>query len=200
MARRGSVVDKSATMQAEAASHGGLVALSGGPAGQQWHWRDEWLAYPAHHWRRPGYVETTELVTNPQPECRGYGQATVWKYDRSLVPPETAAPDVEPIPPAYCACGERLLLRPHGRQGCERCRLGVTTPASVWRPHGVAPSGPIEPPAEVVPDLVELDESTERESAPELVSQPQSTSALSPPNPAEVADFAWRNIAHLYDR
>lgn len=71
-------------LAAEALEHGGLVALAGGPASCQWHFKDWYLTQDPECWRRAGYVETRELVENPVPELRGYGMGVVWRFDSTV--------------------------------------------------------------------------------------------------------------------
>jgi hypothetical protein len=198
MSRRVTTEDKQAKAAAEATTHGGLVALAGGPA-IGWFWRDDWERCRKTK-RFVGYVETGERIENraiKDPngiDLRWYGPGTVWRFDPSLAPPEPPSSQIDPIPPAYCACGERLLLPRVGRETCERCRLGVTTPALVWRPRGVVTAEVPEWFVEPAPDLAEP---VELESAPEPASQPQEPP---PASAVEIAGFVWRCVAYLYDR
>lgn len=203
MARRAPTEDRQSRAASEADSHGGLVALTGPEPG--WYWRDEWDRWMAGSARFAGYVETSELaenrnITDPSGvNLRWYGKAVVFRFDPSRVPPNVPTPDAEPIPPRYCVCGERLLLPRIGRVSCERCRLGVTTPVIVWRPHGVAHSGSDGVPVEVPTDLDDPGDPAGLEPAPESVIQPQPP-CPPPLSPDEVADFVWSHVAALYDR
>jgi hypothetical protein len=208
MARRAPTEDKQARATAEAATHGGVAAMQGGPWNGFWFWRDDWERAIAG--KLAGYVETADQVENKPikdphgVDLRWYGPGVVCRYDASLVPDAGPASDVPPIPRAYCACGEQLFLP--GRDTCERCRLGIP-PGSclVWRPHGVVPAEPpvwfAEPTTEPSADSAladgELDALT-----PELGSATATLSREPTPSsdPAEVADFVWSCVAHLYDR
>lgn len=206
MVRRAPAEDKQARAAKETAEHGGLVALLGGPWNGFWFWRDDVIRQREVP-RFAGYVETGEQVENrsiKDPngiDLRWYGLGAVWQFDPSLGPPKATSAQVNPIPLAYCACGECLLLP--GRDTCERCRLGVSPDSClIWRPHGEVPAEEpewtAEPLANPVLDSGDLIE-PQPDPEPAPVAQPQD-STLPPPDPAEVADFVWRNVAYLYDR
>jgi hypothetical protein len=128
-----------AAMFAEAESHGGLVALQGGPAHACWLLRDQFLGQPEAAWNRDGYVETRETVQNPGPELRGYGPATVWRFDPEAVSArQSAAGQADPLPVQLCGCGDRLLLLAPGRVLCERCRIERGLPHGWWRDAAAA--------------------------------------------------------------
>lgn len=205
MARRAPTDDKQAKAAKETAGHGGLVALVGGPENGFWYWRDEWDRHQRDSSRFVAYVETGDLLENRDTKdphgvhLRWYGPGTVFRFDPSLVPPDCAAGKVDPIPLAYCACGERLLLP--GRETCERCRVGIP-PSSclIWRPFGEAPSETPAWFAEPIADpMLDSGEPAELQPDPEPVVITQSQEPA-PSDPAEVAAFVWRNVAHLYER
>lgn len=205
---------KAAAMAAEAESHGGLVALAGGPWGGYWSWADQYEAELPTSSRRLGYVATDEWIENPAQwwngvNLRWYGRGRVHRFDGSAVPP--AQP---PVPttawrdaPRLCGCGEHLLLA--SRERCERCRLGMAT-ERVWGYEQEAALAAareserlerIRGEEQARADLLGL-VSLDAGDAIEPVEQPAAAAPPSAPRytPEEVANFVWRHLAPLYDR
>lgn len=227
MAKRAATADRGRSPRAtdDAPSHRGLVALEGGPAAGRWYWRDWYLSEPAASWRRDGYRETSELTDNPAKNLRAHGRAVVWRFDpdrRALA----GAPRMIELPawkttPAYCGCGERLLIDPD-RGRCERCRLSQPTTA-VWLydGHGAMLASREEQRVEQfrvvvaerlraagvaseVADLpdVEPDDSFEDEPEHAVPLHPLPVSRPVQPELSadDIAAYAWLHLAPLYDR
>lgn len=191
-----------------ASEHGGLVALRGssadqrGPADGHWFWHDEYLQADPTWWYRAGYVETAELAENRNLVVNGvnlrwYGPAAVWRFDPSRVTPRVVSSPGEPLwksAPTFCTCGERLLLIAEGRTRCERCRVGAAVPVLPWS----TTLSRTEDALDVWPEIPPPDADLEPE--PTVLAVLPEPPAPPPPTTAEVADWVWRQIAHLYDR
>lgn len=75
--RRGTSAKPAKDPLVEAAAHGGLVVLVGGPWEGHWYWHDDYVKYePEGSGRRQKYARTDRVMVS----TLGYGEAVVYEY------------------------------------------------------------------------------------------------------------------------